>query len=102
MELAFLTPLLKDGANRISRGVAINNEGVLKTWLSKNGCCADGVDKGLKGRFVFMIPMCYDSFPLLLDFCLFYLALPFPPHHAPCPTRLPFFFFFCRHLPVVM
>jgi hypothetical protein len=46
-------------------------------------------------------PMCYDSFPFLLDFCLFYFALPLPPRPAPCPARLPFFFFFCRHLPVV-
>jgi hypothetical protein len=33
---------------------------------------------------------------------LFYFALPFPFRPTPCPTRLPFFFFFCQHLPVVM
>ena len=30
MELAFLTPLLKDSANGISRGVTINNKGVIE------------------------------------------------------------------------
>ena len=33
MELAFLTPLLKDSANGISRGVSINNKGVIEMGL---------------------------------------------------------------------
>ena len=57
MELAFFTPLLKDGANSVSRGVAIEDEGVLKTRLVQNRCCADRVDKGLKGGFVVGFPM---------------------------------------------
>ena len=36
MELAFLTPLLKDGANRISGGVTINDEGILEMRLTKD------------------------------------------------------------------
>ena len=34
VELAFLIPLLKDGANSVSGGVAINRESVFKTGLS--------------------------------------------------------------------
>ena len=34
VELAFLIPLLKDGANSVSGGVAINRELIFKTGLS--------------------------------------------------------------------
>ena len=34
VELAFLIPLLKDGANSVSRGVAIDRESVLESGLS--------------------------------------------------------------------
>ena len=43
MKLAFLTPLLKDGAQSVSRGVAINNEGFLETWLSENWSGANSI-----------------------------------------------------------
>ena len=61
MELAFLTLLLKDGADRVGRGVAINDEGIFKTGLTKDGSGAYGIDKGLKGRFVFMLPVTLKS-----------------------------------------
>ena len=34
VELAFLIPLLKDGANSVSGGVAVDRESVLKSGLS--------------------------------------------------------------------
>ena len=57
MELAFLTPLLKDGADHVGRGIAINNERVLKLGLMKDQGCTDSVDEGLKCRFMFVFPM---------------------------------------------
>ena len=56
MELAFLTPLLKDGADSISGGVTIDDESFLKTWLTKDGGRADSVDEGLEGGFVLIFP----------------------------------------------
>ena len=43
MELAFLIPLLKDGADSVGGGVAINDELVFKLGLSQNGSSADSV-----------------------------------------------------------
>ena len=57
MELAFLTPLLKNGAKSISRGVAINNEGFLEAWLSENGSSANDVDKRVECGFMFVVPV---------------------------------------------
>ena len=57
VELAFLTPLLKDGAKSVSGGITIDDEGFIKTWLTKDGGGADGVDEGIKGGFVFVFPM---------------------------------------------
>ena len=57
MELAFFTPLLKDSANSVSGGVAIKDEGVLKTRLVQNRGHTDCVDKSLKGGFMFGFPM---------------------------------------------
>ena len=34
VELAFLIPLLKDGAYSVSRGVAIDRKPVVESWLS--------------------------------------------------------------------
>ena len=62
MELAFLTPLLKDSANGISGGVAINNKGVIETRLAENRGGADGVNQGLKSRFMFIFPMKMATF----------------------------------------
>ena len=57
MELAFLTPLLKDGAHHISGSVAINDKGVFKMRLSEDWGSANGIDKGLEGGFVFIFPV---------------------------------------------
>ena len=57
MELAFLTLLLKDGAYSVCGGVAINHEWVLETWLAKDQGGANGVDKGLKCGFMFVLPV---------------------------------------------
>ena len=62
MELAFLTLLLKDGADRVSRGIAINNKGVFETGLVKDRGGAHGVDEGLEGRFVFIFPVKFATF----------------------------------------
>ena len=43
MELAFLIPLLKDSANSVSGGVAIDGELVLESGLSQNRGGANGV-----------------------------------------------------------
>ena len=57
MELAFLTPLLKNGAKSIGRGVAINNKGFLEAWLSEDGGGAYRIDEGIKHSFVFIVPV---------------------------------------------
>ena len=57
VELAFFTPLLKDSANCISGGIAINNKGVFETWLSQDQGCANCIYKGLESGFVFTVPM---------------------------------------------
>ena len=44
MELAFLIPLLKDGANSVSGGVAIDRESFFESGLSQNGGGANHVD----------------------------------------------------------
>ena len=67
MELAFLTPLLKNGAKSISGGVAINNEGFLKSWLSEDGSGTDGVDEGVKRGFVFIVSVESAAFSAVGD-----------------------------------
>jgi hypothetical protein len=57
VELAFLTLLLKDGADRVGRGVAINNKWVFESGLTKDGSRTYGVHESLKGRLVFVIPV---------------------------------------------
>ena len=57
MELAFLTPLLKDGANSVGGGIAINYKGFVEAGLSKDGSSADSVDEGVERGFMFIIPM---------------------------------------------
>ena len=56
MELAFLTLLLKDGADSVSGGVAINDKGVLETGLSKDRGGTYGINECLEGRFMFIFP----------------------------------------------
>ena len=67
MELAFLTLLLKDGAQSIGGGIAINNEGVLKTWLSENGGGADCVDEGIECCLVLIFPVEFAAFSAVSD-----------------------------------
>ena len=62
MELAFLTLLLKDGAYSICGGVAVDHEWVFEAWLTKDGGRANGIDKGLKGGFVFVLPVEFTTF----------------------------------------
>jgi hypothetical protein len=57
VELAFLIPLLKDGANSVSRGVAINRESVLESGLSQDRGGANRVHKGVERRFKFIVPV---------------------------------------------
>ena len=70
MELAFLTLLLKNGAKSVSGGVAINNEGFLKTRLSENRGGANGVNQGLKGGFVLIFPVEFATFSAKCDECV--------------------------------
>ena len=62
MELAFLTPLLKDGAKSVSGGVTINNKGLIKTGLMKDRGGANGIDKSVEHRFVCVVPVKFASF----------------------------------------
>ena len=57
MELAFLTLLLKDGADSVSGGVAIDDEGLIETGLTENRSRANGVDEHLEGGLVFTFPV---------------------------------------------
>jgi hypothetical protein len=57
VELAFFTLLLKDGADRVGGGVAIDNKWVFKAGLMKDWSCADGIDECLEGRLVFGLPV---------------------------------------------
>jgi hypothetical protein len=70
MELAFLTLLLKDGAQSISGGVAIDNEGFLKTGLPENWGGTNGVNKSVKRGFVFVVPMESAAFSAVGDECI--------------------------------
>ena len=67
MELAFLTLLLKDGADSVCGGVAIDDEWVIKTWLTKDRGHAHCVDEGLKGGLVFLFPMEFTSFSAMCN-----------------------------------
>jgi hypothetical protein len=57
MELAFLTPLLKNGAESVSGGIAINDKGFLKAWLAKDGGGANRIDEGVKHGSMFIVPV---------------------------------------------
>jgi hypothetical protein len=57
VELAFLTLLLKDGADSIGGGVAVNYKWIFETWLTEDGSHTNGIDECLKGGFVFIFPM---------------------------------------------
>ena len=62
MELAFLIPLLKDGANSVSGGVAIDRESVFESGLPQDGGGANSIHEGVKGGFQFIVPIKLPSF----------------------------------------
>ena len=62
VELAFLIPLLKDGADSVSRGIAINRKLVFEPGLSQDGGGAHRIHKGVECCFVFVIPIKLPSF----------------------------------------
>ena len=57
MELAFLIPLLKDGADSVGGGVAINDELVFKPGVSQNGGGANCIHQGVECGFKFVVPV---------------------------------------------
>ena len=57
MELAFLIPLLKDGADSVSGGVAINRESVFESGLSQDRGGTNGIHQGVEGGFELLIPI---------------------------------------------
>ena len=62
MELAFLIPLLKDGANSISRGVTIDHELIFKSGLLQDGSHAYSVYQGIECCFMLIVPIKLPSF----------------------------------------
>ena len=57
VELAFLIPLLKDGADSVSGGVAINRELIFKAGLSQDRGGANCIHEGVERRFKFVVPI---------------------------------------------
>jgi hypothetical protein len=70
VELAFLTPLLKNSAESVGRGVAIDDKGFLKTWLLEDGGGAYRVNEGVKRGFVFILPVKSASFGAVGNECI--------------------------------
>ena len=70
MELAFLIPLLKDGADSVGGGVAINYELVFKPRLSQDRGGADGVDQSMERCFEFLVPVKLPSLGAVSDECV--------------------------------
>jgi hypothetical protein len=57
VELIFLIPLLKDGANSESRGITVDNELVFELGLTQDGGSADSVNESSERCFMFVIPI---------------------------------------------
>ena len=70
MELAFLTLLLKDGADSVGGGVAINYKWVLEMGLSKDRGRTYGIDECLEGRLMFVFPMEFATLSTKRDKCV--------------------------------
>jgi hypothetical protein len=70
VELAFLTLLLKDSADSVGGGVAINYKWVLKMGLSKDRGRTNGIDECLEGRFVFIFPMKFATLSAECNECI--------------------------------
>ena len=62
VELAFLIPLLKDGADSVGGGIAINRELVFKLGLSQDWGGTHHIHKGVECRFMFIVPIKLPSF----------------------------------------
>ena len=67
VELAFLIPLLKDGADSVGRGVTINRKLVFETRLSKDGGRANSIHEGIECCFEFVIPVKLPPFHAVSD-----------------------------------
>ena len=70
MELAFLTPLLKNGAESIGRGIAINNKRFLETRLAENGGGTHRINESIKRSFVFVVPVEFAPFRTVGNECI--------------------------------
>ena len=70
MELAFLIPLLKDGANSVNGGVAINCELIFESGLSQDRGSAYSIHKGGECYLVFVVPIKLPSFCTMSDKCV--------------------------------
>ena len=70
VEFAFLIPLLKDGADSIGGGVAIDCELIFESGLLEDGGSADGVHKGVECGLVFVIPIELPSLRTVSDECV--------------------------------
>ena len=67
MELAFLIPLLKDGANRVSGGVAINRKSVFESGLTKDGGGTNCIHQCIERGFKFVVPVKLPSLRAVSD-----------------------------------
>ena len=67
VELAFLIPLLKDGANSVSGGVAIDRETVLESGLSQDRGGTNRIHQGVERGFKFVVPVKLPSFRAVSD-----------------------------------
>ena len=70
VELAFLIPLLKDGANSVSGGVTINRELVLKPGLSQNGGGPNSIYQGVECGFKLIVPVKLPSLGAMSNKCI--------------------------------
>ena len=70
MELAFLIPLLKDSANSIGGGIAVDHELIFKSGLSQNRGSANSVYKGVERHLMFIIPIEFPPFCAESDECI--------------------------------
>ena len=70
VELAFLIPLLKDGANSVSGGVAINRESVFESGLAQDGGGTNRIHEGIKCGLELIVPIKLPSPRTVGDECV--------------------------------
>ena len=70
VELAFLIPLLKDGTDGVSGGVAINHKSLFKTGLMQDGGRANGIHQRVKSGLEFVVPIKLPSSRAVSDECI--------------------------------